>query len=58
MKTSFACATCGSSVGYDLVAIETNELRQYGVHHYVCTQPCPTCEAHEPADAYAAAATV
>ena len=45
METIFACATCGGAVGYDLVAVETHELRQYGVNHYECTEPCPTCVA-------------
>lgn len=48
MKATFACATCGGAVGYDLVAVETHELRQYGVNRYECTEPCATCEAkHE-----------
>ena len=63
MKATFACATCGGAVGYDLVAVETHEYRQYGVNHYECTEPCATCEgkdestvvplasaAHEPID--------
>ena len=45
MKATFACATCGGAVGYDLVAVETHELRQYGVNHYECKEPCQTCEA-------------
>jgi hypothetical protein len=48
MKVMFTCQTCGSPVGYDFVAVETHELRQYGVHRYVCVQPCPTCSAPEP----------
>ena len=43
MTVMFRCQTCGGAVGYDLVAVETHELRQYGVHHYECTQPCMTC---------------
>ena len=55
MKASFVCATCGGLVGYDLVAVETHEYRQYGVNHYECTEPCATCEAtREPTDVAAA----
>ena len=48
MKVTFECATCGSPVGYDLAVVETHQLRHYGVPHYVCVQPCPTCPAQEP----------
>ena len=30
------CLKGGSPVEYDLVSVETNELRRYGVHRYVC----------------------
>ena len=49
MTVIFTCQTCGGSVGYDLVAVETHELRQYGVNHYECTEPCTTCGAPESA---------
>ena len=48
MKVMFTCQTCGSPVGYDLVAVETHDLRQYGVHRYECVQPCQMCSAPEP----------
>ena len=49
MKATFTCATCGGVVGYDVVAVETHKLRQYGVNHYACTEPCATCDTeHEP----------
>jgi hypothetical protein len=47
MNVTFTCATCGGPVGYDLVTVKTNELRQYGVHHYKCSQPCQTCDEQE-----------
>jgi hypothetical protein len=48
MMVTFKCAKCDSPVGYDLVSLETHELRQYGVERYVCVQPCQTCAAPEP----------
>jgi hypothetical protein len=47
MSITFTCQTCGSAVEYDLVAVETHALRQYGVHHYVCVRPCQRCAPHE-----------
>ena len=47
MTVMFTCQTCGGPVGYDLVAVETHELRRYGVRHYERTQPCTTCGAPE-----------
>ena len=47
MKVTFECATCGGPVGYDLAAVETHQLRQWGVAHYVRERPCPTCSSPE-----------
>lgn len=49
MTVMFTCQTCGSPVGYQLVAVETHELRQYGVRRYECTEPCATCGVPESA---------
>ena len=47
MKVTFECATCGGPVGYDLAAVETHQLRQCVVAHYVRERPCPTCSSPE-----------
>lgn len=51
MKIVFKCPTCGGPVGYDLIAVETHELRRYGVHRYECLQPCVTCSTPSPSHA-------
>jgi hypothetical protein len=48
MKVMFTCQTCGSPVEYEIVSTETHALRRYGVHRYVCVQPCLTCSVPEP----------
>ena len=47
MKIMFKCAMCGSPVEYDLVSVEKHERRAWGVHRYVCQQPCLTCSVPE-----------
>jgi hypothetical protein len=45
MKETFKCQKCGSPMEYEQVSVETHELRRYGVHRYVCVQPCLKCAA-------------